>query len=1149
MGWRERIAQATGRRPAVQACRATTGDIFVAVARSDDGNDGLAGFTVAITGPTAGNASTDGGGLAEFTARKPGSYKYTVTAPPGSDKRWRMGSNTGTVTVSGGGVAQGVVDVTPIGTLIVNVFDDLGRRVDADTSSSLPPLAGAAPTRHTDADLYTTVAAGAANISAVARQPHLYAALAQPVAVVVPQGGTARAALVLRVLNVVTPSLVPARDEVWFLRPDPVPVPVPAPPLPPGSVALGAEPPLPATVRSTHVEAPVALQMGINESLSAKPYTGTGTLTFDAARVQLFRDAACTAPPLASGLPVTNGELKAGLTLYMKGVDAGISNVELTLTPSGNPDIVLSAASVAKPVTVKEINVVEPLIQVEHRVVVFDQKLTKHQKSSEPEKFRPTPTFIDLSATKRIDAPAYAKTAMLVAAPALVEFYTDEACKKRFDATKPIGFDKLTGAQPLRLYLKALTTGTFQMQLTLAPSGDAHVIVEHPSQVPMGVVQLRMDLHKHDEKAVAALRVDPDVATYHADLEALVLPVPIVMTKKEAIADGRLLHLQDGTESFGRARLLVKKLIASEWPAGVDNYKLVLTLSNPPNGAGAIKVFDKDCKENPAGVELPLPVELKVADLLAAEKDLWIEGATTSDAWRSIRLDLGFDRAEPASRNHVPIAAKALKRNADWVRFTVVQITNLEVVYKPKAGKAVAWEPGTNRYFVNVQKDPAARAMKISAQLTPVLEGVKLHLMLAPHEHNRQVGNWGIDMPAAWTWEAISADVKHKDRKLRSAYLSYDAVTDKDGKAKKTVVLSRFGGDKFWPAAHLPQDPHLAKFVDGHATLGLRKPAVRANPVEVYRRFWVQKIAVAGIPAQGFAGATAQYTAVKAEMITVPDLTLSAATVGGFKPTAIYPRYMIEVNGGVADALVVSEPNKGNFFKTFKIDSDKPNTTPILVCDAQWDPGGETAAQDVPGQLDNAYPVAFDVGKKVLDPPLQGGKLVVSGNWVAHDWDAVNATWVNERTVKVRTGDVTIVAGRTTLRHVQLNIPASITVIPGRTSLRIDDLVVKFANKYLGESFKKRILAVFEPTDPGDFQNTIAHELGHSFAQVVRGNGGVAGLPPHPEQIDAGQGNHCNHNVNECVMFASKQPQAARLNNYCDVCKPYVLVQNMSVTI
>jgi hypothetical protein len=423
--------------------------------------------------------------------------------------------------------------------------------------------------------------------------------------------------------------------------------------------------------------------------------------------------------------------------------------------------------------------------------------------------------------------------------------------------------------------------------------------------------------------------------------------------------------------------------------------------------------------------------------------------------------------------------------------------------------------------------------------------------MLAPHEHNRLAANWGVDMPATWTWESITADVKHKDRKTRTAFLGYDVVTDKQGKVEKTVVLSRFGGDKFWPAAHLAQDPHLAKFVDGHATLKLRKPARRAMPVEVYRKFWVRKIAVAGIPAQAFAGATGQYVAVKAEMVTLPDLTLTAATVAGFKPTALYPRYMIEVNGGLANALVVSDPNKGNFFKTFKADSDKPNTTPILVCDAQWDPGGTTAGFDVPGDMSTNYPIAFDVGQEVLDPPLQGGKLVASGSITMHDWDPTvlpAGAWVNERTVKITAGCVDIDSARAALTEVRLNLPPGLVVSANGTSVRYDGLVVKYANSYLGESFKKRILAVYDPTDPGDFQNTIAHELGHSFQQVIQGTGGVAGLPSHPEQL-MGQGNHCVHNTNECVMFTSKQPIAARLNNYCSVCQPYLLVQDMSVTI
>ena len=109
---------------------------------------------------------------------------------------------------------------------------------------------------------------------------------------------------------------------------------------------------------------------------------------------------------------------------------------------------------------------------------------------------------------------------------------------------------------------------------------------------------------------------------------------------------------------------------------------------------------------------------------------------------------------------------------------------------------------------------------------------------------------------------------------------------------------------------------------------------------------------------------------------------------------------------------------------------------------------------------------------------------------------------------------------------------------------------MKAGKAYLGESFEKRILAVYDPSSAltiADFQNTIVHELGHAYYQVVEGNPawGVAGVARHPKQKDLGQGNHCRHLTNKCVMFDSG-PVVGSLNRYCDVCHPYLLVQDMS---
>ncbi len=82
----------------------------------------------------------------------------------------------------------------------------------------------------------------------------------------------------------------------------------------------------------------------------------------------------------------------------------------------------------------------------------------------------------------------------------------------------------------------------------------------------------------------------------------------------------------------------------------------------------------------------------------------------------------------------------------------------------------------------------------------------------------------------------------------------------------------------------------------------------------------------------------------------------------------------------------------------------------------------------------------------------------------------------------------------------------------------------------------------FTINDVQDFVNTVNHETGHSFKQVIPTQQEVA--PLHPLRY-ANQGNHCAFDNSSCVMYESG-PQPGSLNRYCPVCHPYLLVSDMS---
>lgn len=410
------------------------------------------------------------------------------------------------------------------------------------------------------------------------------------------------------------------------------------------------------------------------------------------------------------------------------------------------------------------------------------------------------------------------------------------------------------------------------------------------------------------------------------------------------------------------------------------------------------------------------------------------------------------------------------------------------------------------------------------------------------------------DFPAfkeePWRWNKLDVALKHRDKATtdRKKLLHLSAKTDAEGYAKVELVLSRFGGDKFWPTAYVDQDPHLAKYVRGHAELKKRVPVLSKKSITVCRKIWYQRVTVEGIACPEFTQAAEQYKRVKAKLTKAPDLVVSRATVDGYNPKAIYPAYMVKVGGGNAEKLVVSDTNKNQFFASFVAAADKPNMIPILVCDAQWDPAGTTAPATPTAVRPTAFPLAVGVGKKVLSPPLQGGDLFVSGTWKAAEYDTGTATWSNVRSGSLSNADISVDPSRTDLRHVRVALPAGVGATTAETWVYIEDLVVKGANSYLGESFNRRILAVYDPSEAADFQNTISHELGHAYKQVPTA-APEAGVPAHGVQFNAAnQGNHCRYLVDKCVMYDSG-PIAGSQNRYCDKCHPYLLVQDMTAIV
>jgi hypothetical protein len=783
-------------------------------------------------------------------------------------------------------------------------------------------------------------------------------------------------------------------------------------------------------------------------------------------------------------------------------------------------------------VEVKPRNVITPKIELEYKVVLFDPNLAQHEivvHDPPALELKPQPTRIEVSLTCSESGPSYTGEGTLAAPNCAV--FLDPACTQPL--VGKLTYAQLTGASALKLYLRGTARGLFTLTLTLDANPDPRFKVEPPATEAMGVVAPQLLVYEHATPVVI------DAATYPltghcADLEkADLIPDQVLLGDADKVQRGRVLHKQS-KKHHGRAKAVLR-LSAAEWPAGTDDYKIVLACSG-----SALRAYD----EEDDGKKQALPLKTKVADLKAAQTELWIEGAGSSAALRDVRLSLGLDRASGG-------LSKEAKTNADWTRFTVVDIDSVKLFHAtPAAGQPKPWNASKKAWYINYQAGDLGRTVTIRAKLSKPIEGITLHFMLSPNRHNLKTKNWGVDLPASWPWAGVATDVKQKDKLNATDLLHKSADTDANGQADCALVLSQFGGDQFMPAAYIAQDPHLAAYVHGHATLAERKPKLASDPINVWRKFAYHKVKIKGrsqYPSTGTAENV--YGRVRAKMLKVPSAYVEETTVAAWPRASFLPEYMFKVGGSrTKKKLNISDANQSQFFALAVPDTEHPIKVPIVTCDFNW---GLEGASGVVADFELnalAFPLDVTTTMHACDPPVQGGALLAGGAWTTAEQDATGL-WVDTGNGPLQAGDVDINPGRTAITQVRVKLPAGVAGATAATRVTISGLQINgadghFLGGYAVDPAYKMIVAVYDAADPGDYQNTVAHELGHAFFQT----GGVApaaGIPVNPNYILNPTGPHCTYNTNKCVMFTSG-PIAGSLNQYCPDCHPYLLVQDMS---
>jgi hypothetical protein len=317
-----------------------------------------------------------------------------------------------------------------------------------------------------------------------------------------------------------------------------------------------------------------------------------------------------------------------------------------------------------------------------------------------------------------------------------------------------------------------------------------------------------------------------------------------------------------------------------------------------------------------AGDEKSLRFEIPLSELKSAEKTIWVEGAAACDRWRDSRLSAGFDRPDGG-------LAKTSKMDGNWAAFNIVEISEVKIDYTPEPSKPKIWDKDTGRFYINFKADPDGRKVTIGAKLSKELKGCPLYLMLAPHQDNFKADTSAG--PGAATVE------QHRDDRKKLLHLSKE--TDEKGYAKVEVQTSRFGGDKFLPAAYLLQDPHLARFVQEQADLSKQKPVVAAKVMTVWRKLYCQVTALDGmtIPSLGVAQTTFENVFidfeedVDARVLVTEAAAPAGSIVDGAVISSAHP----------AKTLIVGDHNVAPFKAKFR--NNKNPTAHVIFCHEQLD--------------------------------------------------------------------------------------------------------------------------------------------------------------------------------------------------------------------
>jgi len=334
--------------------------------------------------------------------------------------------------------------------------------------------------------------------------------------------------------------------------------------------------------------------------------------------------------------------------------------------------------------------------------------------------------------------------------------------------------------------------------------------------------------------------------------------------------------------------------------------------------------------------------------------------------------------------------------------------------------------------------------------------------------------------------------------------------------------------------------------------------------VENWRKFWYQLTHEKGLALPSFAitdqAWANMFVEIKKgntkEFEKTDCLALEKQNIHTF-----YNEYVINPGGSDKEVAVMGSHNSKFFHKMYTVDPKQSPKVHFIVCQHQWDEGS-ILKQFVTEKLESKISGEINLNGQVFYPCLKGD-LFYKGTWKSlatkgHKDFGKNGVLTNEW--------VLLEKNRSSRSVIKIKIPDTLGLTPdNKAPIEITFKLNTVLGPYLGESAGHQILAVSDPKDPNDFNNTLTHEAAHSFNQVPEPGAIPPGLGNHSNQYTGcgGIGSHCNTisdknkegkagNLNKdgeystgvCVMYHAGD--ASCINKFCSVCEPFVKAADFS---